>query len=92
MKFSGLNKLPITVIARLVKIDVRFPAKSANMSEVDARDISPEVENAYPNQTVTPQPNPIIAADVATYRLVSFHNIASDIGATAEPINTPIAK
>ena len=62
------------------------------MSEVDARDISPEVENAYPNQTVTPQPNPIIAADVATYRLVFFHNIASDIGATAEPISTPIAR
>ena len=66
LKFSGLNRLPITVIAKLVKIDVRFPANKANMSDVDVSEISPDTENAYPSQTVTPHPYPIIAAAVAT--------------------------
>ena len=66
---------------------------SANMLEVDAREISPEVAYAYPkpncNSTIQ---GPIIEAAVAAYLLVSFHKIASEIGATAEPIKTPIAK
>src|SRR5919106_3083417 len=86
LKFSGLNKLPMTTTVAPTEIETTFPIRRGAVSPVVTIDSWPYNSHVAVVQEQIPAVRPSIDPNIAAFLLVFFHDTVKAIGTTAGPI------